>query len=292
MAAKTREAGIGRYLKEAFLYRWNLLLFGGAVVAGVLSGRPDVVLPMIGAAELAYLAGVTSIPKFRAAIDAKEHGERNPQKASTPKGKQKLLGDVLTGLEREQRHRFQLLRTRCLEMRRIAHGSRGARGDDARTPALDRLLWAFLRLLFAEQALGRFLDTTDADAIRKNLQGVQKRQATATEKDEDERIRRSLADSIATAEMRLSNYEKAETNAEFVNVELDRIEGKIQALTEMAVSHQDPDYISSQVDSVAESMVHTEKAIRDLNYITGLTGELEETAPEILETDLAEVLEA
>lgn len=287
-----------RYLKEAFLYRWNLLLFGGASVAGVLSGRPDVVLPLVGAAELAYLAGLTSIPKFRDAIDAKEHGEKNPRQAATPQRKQRLLGEVLNGLESDQRHRFQRLRARCLEMRHIAEGvrggvaSRGSRADSARTPALDRLLWAFLRLLFAKQALARFLATTDADAIRANLAQLEKRQAAATEKEEDERIRRSLADSIATAQLRLSNYEKAENNAEFVDVELDRIEGKIQALTEMAVSHEDPDYISSQVDSVAESMVHTEKAIRDLNYITGLTDELEEAPPEILETDLAEVMEA
>ena len=71
MGAKPREAGIWRYLKEAFKYRWNLLLFGGATVAGALSGRPDVVLPMVGAVELAYLATLTSIPRFREAVDAK-----------------------------------------------------------------------------------------------------------------------------------------------------------------------------------------------------------------------------
>jgi DNA-binding FrmR family transcriptional regulator len=74
-------------------------------------------------------------------------------------------------------------------------------------------------------------------------------------------------------------------------IELDRIEGKIQALTEMSVSNQDPDYISSQVDSVADSMAQTEEAIRDLQYITGLSDDME-SAPEILETNLAEVIEA
>src|SRR5690606_20890088 len=102
---------------------------------------------------------------------------------------------------------------------------------------------------------------------------------------------RSVLDSIQTEELRLENYRKAASNAEFVTVELDRIESKISALTEMAVSHQDPDYISSQVDAVAEGMTHTESAIRELNHITGLSDEME-GAPPILETDLTEVIEA
>ena len=91
------------------------------------------------------------------------------------------------------------------------------------------------------------------------------------------------------AELRLDNYRRAEKNAEFVSVELDRIEGKIQVLTEMSVSRQDPDFLSRQVDSVAESMRHTEKAISELQHITGLTDELEEP-PAILESSLKEVL--
>ena len=49
----------------------------------------------------------------------------------------------------------------------------------------------------------------------------------------------------------------------------------------MAISHQDPDYISSQVASVAESMAHTEEAIRELNAITGLADGMD-VAPPIL----------
>ena len=44
--------------------------------------------------------------------------------------------------------------------------------------------------------------------------------------------------------------------------------------------------VLAQVDSVAESMVHTEEAIRELNQITGLADEMEET-PSILQSDLS-----
>ncbi|MBI3178406.1 MAG: hypothetical protein HYZ27_02020, partial [Deltaproteobacteria bacterium] len=77
----------------------------------------------------------------------------------------------------------------------------------------------------------------------------------------------------------------ARGNAEFISLELDRIEQKIQALTEMAISHQDPGDLSVQVDAVAEGLSQTEQTIKDLQSITGLSSESAE-APSILGTDV------
>jgi hypothetical protein len=178
-------------------------------------------------------------------------------------------------------------------MRGIAAGVRGAAGDHAgeaeeiRTPGLDRLLWLFLRLLLSKTALDRFLQTMNEQEmsakladLRKNLQAAQ---------GGDERIVRSLQDSVASGELRLDNYLRAKKNAEFVSLELDRIEGKIQALAEMAVNRQDPDFLSSQVDSAADSMRQTEKAVTELQHLTGLADQFEEP-PAILEADLRPVL--
>ena len=113
--------------------------------------------------------------------------------------------------------------------------------------------------------------------LRKNFEGAQA--------GGDDRIVRSLQDSIAMAELRLDNFGRAKKNADFVSIELDRIEGKIQTLAEMAVNRQDPDFLSSQVDSAAESMRQTEKAVSELQHLTGLADQLEEPPP-IMETDL------
>jgi hypothetical protein len=296
MAAKKKKAGIFRYLQEAFMFRWNLLFFGGAVAAAILSPSPDVALPLVAAAEVAYLAGLTSLPRFQAAIDAKDRAEQRgagPSKTEQRESKQKLL-DVLGGLEAERRNRFLRLRARCVEMQRIANAVRGDTGDasgashELRTPALDRLLWVFLRLLLAQQAVERFLRATDADALHKNLANLQERQRGAEAKG-DERILRSLADAMVTAELRMANYDKAQGNHEFISLELDRIEQKIHALMEMAISHHDPDQLSIQVDAVAEGMAQTEATIRELQAITGLSTD-EDTAPAILSGDLTEVI--
>ena len=294
---KKMGAGMWDYLKEAFLFRWNILALVGATAAAIISPSPDIVLPLVAAGELAYLAGLTSIPKFRSAIDAKKHAERKQTTGGTaPKAGQatvKTLAAMFNGLEQDARQRFERLRERCVSMQNIAHGVRGRTGpsnsnvDDLRTSGLDRLLWVFLRLLFSQQALEHFLSSTDGLQIEKQIRELEKREEEAREQG-NERIARSLRDSIVTGQMRLDNYQKAKSNAEFVSVELDRIEGKIQAISEMSISNQDPDYISSQVDSVAESMAHTEEAIRELNAITGLTDDMD-VAPPILDADVTQV---
>src|SRR5262245_53255260 len=284
------------YLKEAFLFRWNLLFFLGASAAAALTPFSDVMLPLVAATELTYLTGLISVPRFRAAIDAKVHAANQPATAERPTPAQPApsVTSMLAGLPAEARSRFQRLHARCLEMRGIAAGVRGAAGDqgsgaeEIRTPGLDRLLWLFLRLLVSKTALDRFLQTMNEQEISARLADLRKNLETAR-KGGDERIVRSLQDSVASGELRLDNYGRAKKNAEFVSVELDRIEGKIQALAEMAVNRQDPDCLSSQVDPAADSMRQTEKAVSELQHLTGLGEQLEEP-PAILETDLRQVL--
>ena len=202
------------------------------------------------------------------------------------------MREIVTRLNAESFRRFEQIRARCLEMRVIANEVRGRSGqgslpgEDLNTPALDRLLWVFLRLLISHEALERFLEHTDADRIKTQL--AQAKSQLEQHGAGDERIARSLRDSVAAQEQRLANYERAQTNAEFVRVELDRIEAKIHALTESSVNRQDPDFLTNQIDSVTESMQSTEKAISELQQITGLVDEMQE-APAILEADIRRV---
>jgi hypothetical protein len=142
--------------------------------------------------------------------------------------------------------------------------------------------------LISKTALDRFLQTMNEQEISTRLADLRKSLAAA-QSGGDDRVVRSLQDSIAMAELRLDNCGRARKNAEFVTLELDRIEGKIQALAEMAVNRQDPDFLSSQVDSAAESMRQTEKAVSELQHLTGMADQLEEPPP-ILEADLRGVL--
>ena len=297
-----KKAGIFRYLKEAFAFRWNLLLFGGAAAAAVISGHADIALPLVAAAEIAYLAGLTTLPRFQSAIDAKASAEErgvtggraqvDPEQRANARDR---ILEVLKSLSEDRRARFLRLRARCVEMSRIANAVRGETRDasgassELRQPALDRLLWVFLRLLLSDQAIARFLQAADEASIDKTLGDLQvrrkKRADSVGEANQaDDRIIRSIDDSISTAGLRKENIEKAKHNAEFVQAELDRLENKIHAVTEMAVGHTDPDEMSVRIDAISEGISQTEQTIRELQSITGV-GDADAT-PSILETDL------
>jgi len=301
--AEPKKAGLFRYIKEAFLFRWNLLVFGGASAAALISGHPDIALPLVAAAELTYLAGLTTLPRFQAAIDAKARAEERGTPAGTAvrpnpqaqaNARDRIL-EVLKSLTEDRRARFLRLRARCVEMTRIANAVRGDTGDpsgasgELRTPALDRLLWVFLRLLLSEQAIERFLKTADEATIDNSLTDLKvrrkKRADSVGEANQaDDRIIRSLDDSIATAELRKENVAKAKQNAEFVAAELDRLENKIHAVTEMAVGSTDPDEMSHRIDAISEGITQTEDTIRELQRITGVSDV--EATPSILTADL------
>ena len=284
---------LGSYVKHAFLYPWNLLLFLGGAAAAIMSPYPDAFLPIIGALEIAYLTGLSSIPRFRTAVEAKIaaklRGSSADETPDAPKQSQSLER-ILESLPAPALRRFLLLRQRCFEMRSITSGVRGqtdASADSAesiRTPALDRLLYLFLRLLVSQNGLDRFLRSTSEKDLEARLADVRTR-LEAAKTAGDERVKNSLQDSVADAELRLDNYKKAAKDAEFVAIELDRIETKIQALIEMGVSRQDPDYLSHQVTAAAESMQHTEAAVNQLQHLTGLADQIEEPPP-ILEANI------
>jgi len=305
MMAEPRRAGLFRYLKEAFLFRWNLLLLGGAGAAALLSGHGDVALPLVAAAEVTYLAGLTSLPRFQRAIDAQAHAEAGGKPLAEPRAANQDAADattrgriieVLRSLSEDRRARFLRLRARCVEMTRIANAVRGETGDasgaqaELRQPALDRLLWVFLKLLLSEQAIARFVQAADEPQILRSIlelsERIKKRETQLPDAERDgDRVLRSLRDSLATAELRKDNLAKAHGNAEFVAAELDRLENKIQAVTEMAVNHADPDEMSSRIDAIADGIAQTEETIRELQSLTGMAAHQDDT-PAILGADL------
>jgi hypothetical protein len=269
------------YLKSAFTWRWNLLALAGGAAFAVLSPVPAAVFAVLGAVELAYLTTLISFPKFRSAIDAQNGGATPGPFANTPEA-QISLTEVMNQLAPGPRKRFLELRQRCLTLQGIATKIGGAQSGETkelRGNGLDKLLWVHLRLLVAQQGLWRFLEETDVSQLDKQLVELKARQESAKS---DERMLKSVTDSIATLTLRIDNYRAAERNSEFVDLELDRIENKILALSEMSVNNQNPDFLTAQVDAVADSMTQTESAMRELDALTGLGQELTRAPPKIL----------
>jgi hypothetical protein len=287
MASDSSRAGLLGYLKSAFFYHWNLGLFGAGVIGSFLTW-PDALLPLVGALEVAYLGTMVGFPKFREAVDARRNAATATEAAAP------TMADLVRGLDLRSRARFSALRDRCATMQTIARSARASDGvndvaDSMRVNGLNQLLWGFLRLLHHQSALQRLIDSMDGATIARNVQdvssGLEKARAGG-----DERIVRSFEDRLATAKARAENFERSSKDLLFVNAELDRIEDKIKALSEMAVNQSEPNALSAQIDATAESMQATEARLSQFQLGAPLPDL--GTAPTILQSAPDDRLEA
>lgn len=280
---------LGEYFKTAFLNQWNLLILAGATGFALLSGHADVVLPLVAAAEIAYVGMLGSHPKFQSYVEAqlaKEKRQVNSQSSG------QALRQILQALPSSTLARFERLRSRCLELRQIAGDLKKTQGDGLNVPldslqmeGLDKLLWMFIRLLFTQYQLSKFLERTNVERIQVDIKQLEQRLSQIDPQDQSphaQKMRRTLDDNLKTCQDRLSNYQKAQANHELVGLEIDRLENKIASLAELAVNRQEPDFIAGQVDQVAGSMLEMEKTMNDLQFATGL-GPMEEDVPELMQ---------
>jgi len=277
-----------KYLKAAFTNRWNLLALMGGTGVAIISGHPDVVFPLLLAAEAAYLALVGGNGKFQQYVDI---GEHQAMRATRSRRNHQLLQRMMRSLPRDLRDRYHKLQQRCQELQSIAADLKHHRNEavdrsfeSMQTESLDRLLWIYLRLLFTYHSLQKFLNKTSIERIRKDIKRIEHRLEMLDPEDTSlhgKKMRRTLLDNLATSQDRATNYERARANHEFVELEIDRLENKIKSLAEIAVNRQEPDYVSTQVDQVADSMLETERTMNELKVFTGL-GTVEDDVPAML----------
>jgi len=285
------------YFKAAFLYRWNLLLFLGGMGFALLSGLPDVSMPLLLAAEVAYLGLLGTNDKFQAFVDAQAAQLARQHGAVDTTG---TLRRIMDTLPPESVRRFESLRNRCVELRQIALAIKDPGRSIGPVPleemqlaGLDRLLWIFVRLLYTQYSLERFLNTekfldkTGPSRLTAEIDDFQGRLARADQIPDEtqrQRIRKTLEDSLQTSRDRLANFQKARDNLELVRLEIERLENKIRSLSELAINRQEPDFVTAQVDQVASSMLQAEKTMNDLRFATGLE-RVDDDVPPMLHRD-------
>ena len=252
------------YVKAAFRIPGNVMVFGGAMIGAVFSPDPLAFSALVVAVEGAYLGMLTALPKFRLAIDARVAGA----KAGEPPAPADWRA-ISNGLPAASAARFSRLRSRCLEMRRLATAVQAADGQTAdvvgslRTSGLDQLLWGFLRLLRQHAALTQLLTQLDPAALKARLDEIDKGLASATAA-KDERLVASYTARRETAQTRVDYHDRTLKDANFLSAELDRVEDKILALSEMAVNQHDPNVLSAEIDAAASSMQATESSLANI----------------------------
>jgi hypothetical protein len=296
--------GLLSYVKAAFTNRWNLLAVCGALGFAFLSGRPDVFVPLVLASEIAYVGLLGTHHKFQRYVDAQAAKSAREQGANDV---EQVLRRILGALPKQSLRRFEALRSRCLELQQIAldlkdpsqvRSSAGHSRSSMKNPldelhleGLDRLLWMYVRLLFTQSALERFLQQTEEEQLHEDIQRLEAQlrdEANAPDSPQQQKIRKAIEDNLGTCRERLANLRKAWDTYELVQVETDRLENKIHSLGELAINRHEPDFLSAQIDQAVSSMKHTERTMQELRFATGLdVGE--DVAPELLRREVIQV---
>jgi hypothetical protein len=250
--------GFMKYVGRAFRQRWNLGLLGVAAAFAILSPFPDALLPIVMGLEGAYLLGMVSRPRFRDYVDAQDAAASREANATSAED---LFTQLRNRLSLGDRQRFEKVVTRCEEMRRLASTVRAGRSiddDGTRDAALNKLLFFYLRLLVGRRSLEQFLSSSNRYELESQRRELAERltdaEKRAAEPGGDQRIVSSLRDTLKDLDTRIANVIKGEKDAEFVELELTRIEGKVHALAESAITSQDPGNLSAQVTAFTETL--------------------------------------
>lgn len=271
------------YLKTAFATKWNILFFGGAVAAAFISGFPGILLPLVLAGEVYYLASMLASDRFRAAVDAQDaKARRTAETAEAREAYERIRRNLPPALL----ERFDRLRDHCLKLVELGGSMRGPDGggpDKTALESLDRLLWGYLRMIWGASTLSDFLDHTDDRAIRARIADLERRLAKLPAGDAASApMRSALEDHLKTSRERLDNIAEARGKLDLVAAEIERLESKIAALAEGSVAKRDVSDIAQRVDEVAEGMRKTDETMRQLQLPPELE-ELDEPPPMLRE---------
>ncbi|MEP7347522.1 MAG: hypothetical protein ABI877_19795, partial [Gemmatimonadaceae bacterium] len=244
--------GFLKYIKRAFGLRWNLGLLGVATAFAVLSPFPDALLPIVAGLEGAFLLGMVGRPRFRDYVDAQDAAVSRAAREGTAAD---LYSQLQARLSIGDQKRFEKIVDRCEDMRRLAKTVHAGNvpDDDLRESALNRLLFFYLRLLVARRSLEQFLSQSNRFELQAQRTSLSAR-LTDAERTGDQRMVVSLQDTLKDLETRIANVDKGDKDAQFVDLELMRIEGKVNALAETAITRQDPGELSAQVTAFTDTL--------------------------------------
>lgn len=252
-------------LKRAFKWHWHLLALGAGAAVAFLSGHPDIALPIVAAGELAYLGFLGTNRRFLNVLRGDQLARE--RQAAELASRQKLQ-QTLAFLAPADAERFRRLRQRCVEFDQLRQQLESSTNrpvvSELRGESLEKMLWLFLRLLHHKSGIDRFLAQTDPNTLRSQLAAAEQELAAATSAKRPERLVQSLTEKRDAIRSRLDNHAAAVESRDLLVAELDKTEQRIEHINEVGMTSRAPDDLGIQIDSIAESMASSERALGDL----------------------------
>lgn len=279
---------VWKYVRKAFARPVHLAAVAVGIGVTAITGQWEIGLPLVVALDAAWLAFAANNPRFQQFVDIQEH---KLVKADDALEAQRRMRMMRASLPRTLQRRFERLKEQCDAVRAATKAYRDANRDllpslnDDDQQGLDRLMWLYLKLIYAEHSLNRYFDSTSIDLIDREIHKTEVRLNTEKAKPSDQqqqRIIQTLESSLKSSQERRIAFDDAKGSYELVLLEQKQLENKVAAMQDVGIHRGDSATLSADVDAVTESIHESEKALTGLEFVTGFSTFENEPVPEIV----------
>ncbi len=255
--------GLFNYVRAAFNARPFGMFVAPNWVGVAAFGLLGLVNPgfwLLGAGlELGYLAVLSTNTRFQRVIDA-------AGQSGSERDWQRKISDLLQSLGDGDRRRYNALAARCQAiLDQQAHG--GDLALETQGAGLGRLLWMYLRLLVARNAIERVIgDASRGEPLERRLHDLETQVAADNVNDD---LRRSLNSQLDILRQRIAQQADAKEKIKFLDAELVRIQEQVELIREQAALSTDPERLSERIDQITATLGGTTQWIRDQQKVYG-----------------------
>jgi hypothetical protein len=204
------------YVLRLFQVQYNLILVGGAALFSLASASPWPLVVALGV-EVVWLGVCSSLPSVRRWVDARDAIPVEVQN-------EPVVQPAIEVLDGEYRNRVLVFEHALSELKEagVADGVSKARVQQA----IAKIAVAFAKICHTHQRLGSFVATLPEAELGEELQRL-KRAFTA---EKDLGLRLGIKQSIALAQRRVEQREKAASTARNLGLRLDAVERSVSDL--------------------------------------------------------------
>ena len=251
------------YTKEALFNTWNLVFLitvavvaAGLGIVGLFPGwLPQLVLLLGGGAELVYLGIMPRHERFQRYVRAEKRSERHQAPSQR---------EVFSQLRNQSQRRYAKLRKLKDQIeanyQKLSYASQGILSNHVQK--IDGLLDSYLDLLHQRERYRDFMDSATEAQILDSIDALKKDMA-----DDAERVRAVKTRRLKVLERRLARFRKAHENLEIIGAQLSTIEDVVRYIHEQSWTLQNPEEVTSQLDTLLREVEETQSSIREIEDV-------------------------
>lgn len=243
------------YLKMAFANPYNLSLFGGGILASILTLNPVLLIATLGM-EAIWLLNAPENRRLRMLLwDPRFESLRKAIQAEDRKRR-------LTHVSERDRERVDGLVARKEQIEALAEQNPSFTGELLKNELVktDRLVDAFIEMALTCARYTQYLETVDEGSLDRDRNRYMNQMRGATEGDPQFAIAKKNLEVVAK---RLERLGEIRRYLQVARGQLDLIENSFQLIADQIVTMQSPQELSGQLDELLDGVEAIKASAKD-----------------------------